>query len=348
MKEEVDTLYHRLETLTENNSRARMLLSNPFMKTRRDVYQISGNLNGSKIASVGIFNLRILADGISYDVIGGGGLNVAPEYRHTGYALELYEYMKTISPDKVFIGYGLSQKARKLARAMGAAVFDVSRFLCIRKSRYFMENYMPRHNNPIKTAILDVICWFHRRFVAFLTRIKTFQLKVEHVGSLDTRVLDDYAGLVAMENKRFRQDVTTGWIEWILNNDFIDPVQADKRLFRVSIGNNRVGYFITRYSKEGRLGCVIDWQIDGQHLKYEPWILLRAMFTLFPKAHAVALAVSKTESRTTKVLKRLLVPCPDQVAEVAPGDDSPLVAHDGWRDQTNWRIRPSMGDGAFY
>ena len=60
------------------------------------------------------------------------------------------------------------------------------------------------------------------------------------------------------------------------------------------------------------------------------------------------ISVSKSDASVIKVLARLLPRMPEQAATVHVRDGSPLEKHEGWRDQSNWRIRPIMGDCAFY
>lgn len=345
----IDTIYRTIGDLkTVGDSLSRVVLSNPMCASESEVWQIAGLADGRQIGSVNTYKLAVVADGEKYTACGGGALNVDKNYRATGYALELCDLANNIFKDSIHLGYGLSQKSRMLSKGMGSATFNIDRFACIRKSRFFLENYLPNHNTAFKAVLIDIFCFFHRIALKLICAVNAWRLKIETVSADDEAALEDYSRLIASGDERFREDASAAWLKWVLENDFLPMDMARKMLYRASIGGRRVGYCITRYSKEGRLGCIIDWQVDVNFKRFEPWLLMKAAFRLFPRADAVVLAVSETDEQTIKILKRLLIPCSGQMAVVATGDGSPLERHEGWREQKNWRIRPSMGDGAFY
>lgn len=345
----ISTIYHKLFELDRStDDRSRMLTANPYADRNESVYQIAGECDGNVVGGVNVFPLRIIADDMELVVSGVGGLWVGEEYRSTGYGLDLYEEMRNISTDKILVGYGLSQKARRMARIMGAAVFDVARFGFVKKSAYFLETYLSRYNNFFVRFMLNIAGNIHSLIVCFIAWIASYKYKIEDVAVGDAKSIKAFADMIAADTHRFRQDESAEYLKWMLLNDFGPVDDADKRLYSITKAGNHVGYVVTRRSKERRLGCIIDWQFAQEIDVVSPWLMIRVAHKLLATTEAVVLAASVNDTKLISVWKKVLPKFPGQVAEIATGTKSPLESHEGWREQSNWRIRPCMGDGAFY
>ena len=138
------------------------------------------------------------------------------------------------------------------------------------------------------------------------------------------------------------------FLKWVLENDF-DPVElADKRLWRVSVKDKVMGFVMTRVSNMGARVRVVEWQAVPGEEKEIPWMILAAAFKALGGHSAVVISVDSNDKGLVSTLRRLLPRLPDQAATVNVSAGSPLERHEGWKDQANWRIRPIMGDCAFY
>ncbi len=328
--------------------KVRTFEQNPYLKTKQTTAQILGVTDGKIIGAVGVFPLHVWADGKDYEACACPLIHVHPDYRKTLYGIDLSKATATISADKMTINCGLSHMSAKMNKLFKTPVFPLRQFAYVKRSRLFFGQRIPRVLHWLVLPLMDVAFAVHRCLVAIAVGIKTRKWAIEQIGLDDKTSIQQYCELVKDDSHRFREHIGPEWVEWVLTNDFFPLEVADKRLYKVSLKGQTVGFFMTRLTEQGARGRIIEWQIVSGFEKLLPWMLMRAAKMLLRKADASIVAVGEDEHDAIRTLKHWLLPFPNQHAVIGAHKTSPLRQHDGWREAKNWRVRPAMGDGCFY
>lgn len=318
--------------------------NNPCLENMDQPVKMEGRVGGKLIGKVWSLPMPLWADGREYITSANPDIDVLPEYRKTGYALDLLEFGTTASRDKIKVDFYVSKSARKVARLCGGCVFDISQFAVVRDSSLFLEKRLSGWVALVVCGALNFVFGVHRivlgALVALKTRHWTFQC------ADNGRAIEEFTNLIKQDEHRFKPNATDKFYAWILKNDFGDIDESDKHLWRVAANGELLGFVIAR--RNGARGRVIDWQVAQGHETDIPWLLLATARRCLPRCKAVVFSISSIERNLIQVLRRLLPRLPTQAATVSVGDGSPLLGHDGWREQANWRIRPTMGDSCLY
>lgn len=321
---------------------------NPYLSSGQVTAQILGVIDGKIMGAVGAFPLPIVAEKDRYEVGAYPLIHVHPDYRWTMYGVELVGKMMDLPVDKGMIGYGLSKQSLRLDRCLKIPLFDVKQFAYVRRSRHFFSSRLPKAIRWLACPLMDVAFWLHRVFASVVVGLRTFRWKIEQVDVNDDAAFHTFCDMVTSDEHRFRQQVDSRWIQWVLTTDFFPLTMADKRFYCVKVKGQKIGYFMTRRSEHGTRGRILEWQTVKGSESAIPWMLLRAAKLLIRNTDAVVVSVGAEERAVIKVLKRLLIPFTTQYVVVGAHKDSPLRTHEGWDQAVNWRIRPAMGDGCFY
>ena len=319
--------------------------SNPYLESEDQPVEMVGIADGQVIGSVRTMPMPLWADGKEYVSSANPDIRVEAEYRKTGYALDLIEFGSKASPDKVKVDYYVSQSARRVAKAHGAAVFDIRQFAVVRDSALFLKNRLPRKFAAIGCFGLNLVFAVHRLILGALVAIRTWNWRFMLAD--DEASVEEFVSLIEKDTHRFRPNATVKFHNWILKQDFGRIENADKHLWKVVCKGRALGFVITWRNLSGR-GRVIDWQVPVAHECDLPWMLLAASHKCLRTCKAVVISVSCEDPDLVNGLKRLLPRIPMQAATVDADADSPLQQHNGWREQKNWRIRPTMGDSCLY
>ena len=322
--------------------------NNPYLSSGQVAAQILGVVDGKIIGAEGSFPFHIVAGQKGYEVCACPLSHVHPDYRRTGYGIEMAQKTVDLPADKATLNYGLSEKSARLNRYFGTPVFDVRQFAYVKRSRHFFKQRLPKAVGWFLCPLMDVAFGLHRALVNVVVWFHTLRWKIEQVDVGDKEAIQQFCDLIATDEHRFREDMDPKGISWILTNDFFPATMADKKLYHVKIKDHVIGYFMTRRSEHGARGRILEWQTVKGEESAIPWMLMRAAKLLIRYTDAVVVSVGAEEKTIIKVLKKLLVPFTTQHAVVGAREDSPLRTHEGWDQAVNWRIRPAMGDGCFY
>ena len=236
--------------------------------------------------------------------------------------------------------------ARQVIGMFGGAVFSISQFTIVRRSSLFFARRFPSCMSKLVCCLLDLIFLAHRILCSIIIRMRTYNWVLERV--LDDSSIEEFSSHVAEDHHKFREDVSPTFMNWILNNDFESVQKADKSIWRIKKKNATIGFVMTRLSDNGQRGRILEWQAVHGYEKEVPWMLLCVSRVLVKKCSAVVLSVSSEDLAIVKVLRRLLPRLPTQAATVSITDGSRFAKCAGWREQSNWRLRPIMGDCGFY
>ena len=362
--EEVQTYYRTIDELSSHGrfaefedlnayldfprEKVAVFRNNPYLSSGQVVVQILGVTEGKIIGAVGMFPFHIVADKERYEVCACPLTHVHPNYRRTMYGVELAQRTVDVSADKATLNYGLSEKSARLNRYLKAPLFPVRQFAYVKRSRLFFAQRLPKAIGWLLCPLMDVAFWIHRLLIGIVVGFRTFCWKIERVDVDDEDAVQQFCAMIAEDGHRFREDMDTKGVRWILTNDFFPSEMADKKLYRVKVKNRTIGYFMTRRSEHGARGRILEWQTAKGFESAIPWMLIRAAKLLIRNTDAVVVSVGEDENSVVKILKRFLIPFTTQYAVVGTRGDSPLRSHEGWNLAANWRIRPAMGDGCFY
>ena len=322
--------------------------NNPYLSSDKVTAQILGVADGKIIGAVGVFPLHLIADQKCYEACACPLIHVHSDYRRTMYGVRLLQKTTDISAEKATINYGMSPDSVCLNKMFRFPLFPIRRFVYVKRSRHFFAQRLPKAIAWLLCPMMDVAFWLHRVLVGIVLFFRTFRWKVEQVNVDDEEAIHQFCELIEADEHRFREQMDSKGIKWILTNDFFPSAMADKRLYRVKVRGKAIGYFITRRSVKGARGRILEWQTVKGAESAIPWMLMRAAKLLIRNTDAVDVSVGLDETAIIKVLKKMLIPFTTQHAVVGARNDSPLRMHEGWDKAVNWRIRPAMGDGCFY
>lgn len=328
-------------------SKVAAIRNNPFLKSETDCGQLLGICGSTIIGGICPIPLQIVADGEVYSAICGSSLLVIPEARSTGYGIDILDKMRSLCKDGIDIYCGLSKDSRRLVKLLGRSLFPVQRHVMIRRSREFTSYRHPQIVWRVASFFLDAIFWIHRLFVRSIVAVKLKGLSVRQIEVSDDDAIESCARLAEADRHRFRQNITPEWIKWVLTNEFRPIERVHKRLYGVYRGTELVVFWISKTDSSGERGRVIEWQVSEKYAELEPWILLKAALMILPFCNAVNLdSDDEANYRLFRMLGFLSVP--GQFCAVGADEQSRLNEHKGYSEQSNWRVRMSMADGAFY
>ena len=328
--------------------KVRTFEQNPYLKTKETTAQLLGVTDGKIIGAVGVFPLRVCADDKKYEACACPLIHVLPDYRKTLYGIDLSKATATVSADKMTINCGLSHMSAKMNKLFKTPVFPLRQFAYVKRSRLFFGQRIPRWLHWMALPLMDVAFAVHRCLASLSVAIKTHSWIVERISVDDEDRIKEFCELIKSDPHRFREHIGPEWVNWVLTNDFFPLEVADKRLYRVSLKGQTIGFFMTRLTEQGARGRIIEWQVAPGFEKSLPWMMMLAARLLVKKADASIVALGEDEHDAIRTLKHWLLPFPNQHAVIGAHKTSPLRQHDGWREARNWRIRPAMGDGCFY
>lgn len=344
MDVKIETVIRSVKDL-EDSPVARAYRTNPYLDNLDQPAMMVGHAGTRKIGSVGTMPMPLWADGKEYVSSANPDTRVEPEFRKTGYALDLLDFGIASAKDGIRVDYYVSLQARKVLKLMGASVFDIRQFAVVRDSALLLTDKLPRKFAAIGCLGLNLVFAVHRLILGALVDIRTWGWRF--VLADDEASVGEFVSLVEKDTHRFRPNATVKFYNWILKQDFSGIENADKHLWKVIHKGQLLGFVMTRRNPSGR-GRVIDWQVPDAYAHDLSWMLLAAAHRCLRTCKAVVLSVSAEDIGLVNGLKRFLPRLPMQAATVDAGADSPLQKHEGWRDAKNWRVRPTMGDSCLY
>ncbi|MBQ0032537.1 MAG: hypothetical protein KBT68_07020 [bacterium] len=341
----IETVIRSVKDL-EDSPVARAYRTNPYLEDQNQPAMMVGYDGTRRIGSVGTMPMPLWADGKEYVSAANPDINVDPEYRKTGYALDLVDFTQSSAKDRVSVGFYVSKSARAVVGLYGGAVFDIAQMAVIRDAALFLDEKMPGWKGRVVSFLLNGVFAVHRLLVGAVVALRTAGWRFAKAD--DPASVEAFVKLIEQDPHRFRPNATVPFYKWILEQDFNGIEESDKHLWKVSDRKGRlIGYVMARREPSGR-GRVVDWQVASGHDKDIPWLLMRAAHKCLRSCKAVVLSVCSADGDVVRVLRWLLPPLPLQAATVHPDSDSPLQKHEGWREAKNWRIRPTMGDSCLY
>lgn len=328
--------------------RVRTFQRNPYLKDTRHPAQMIGVVDGKAMGYIGPFPLHMFADGRIYEAEAGDDLFVHPDYRKSGYALDIMETLNNLSCDHLSINTGLSDMAQRLCQLLGQTNFTVLKFAYIKRCGHLFDAVLPKAARMVICPCLNVAFWCHRQLLGVLLSFKVRGLLMKEISSEDDASLSAASELIRADSRRFRQDIDERWLKWVLENDFSDDPKMVKKMYGIYRKGTMIGFALVRTSIRSGRCRILEWQFDKASSTKEPWLLIWIARQLIRSANFVAIAVGAEDKPVVGVLSKLLPQTKRQMVSIGLGENSPLQKHQGYDDPRNWRLRPGMGDSCFY
>ena len=333
-----------------NDARKATFESNPFLVGRDSQTQMLGIAEKEVIGKLNVFPLEIVADGEVLSATCGDSLFVRDEYRRTLYALTLMDRLNKISADKISLSAGFSAKAQELIKIMRNIVFPLRQFIVVRHSRAIFSTFGRFHFLRRFAWLFDAMLIPYRLGTKVVARFALNGFERVEISVDDEFAIGKFAELIKQDKHRFRENVTSKWIDWVLRNDFHSDRLIAKRLFGFRRNGEFVAFVMTRESREGNgmLGSVIEWQTKSGFEKYEKSMLMDVMQHILSRLDCVAIAVGGQDAGAYHFAQGFLPGLGRSVVSIGVGGkDSSLKRYDGHDVLANWRLRTGMGDLCF-
>ena len=333
------------------------LLANPFATSPEMACQKIGYVDGKVGGTEVVFPLLLKVDG-RLRKAGSGSLTVVDKWaRKTGLGLAIWDtgYDDGVSGTEISEGAGLSQIAVRVHRCIEYTVFEYPRFIALWKSRAVVERLAHGLCTGMVRLCIDACLWVYGWLLSAVVRFNLRNYRVESVGGDDAVGIKSIASFTDIGHHRFSEVHDGRWIKWHLNHSFSKYGPAKAFLVRRRPDGIPVAFYMTkrRFHEQasGRgfrnvwLGSIIEWGCLPGFENVQKWAIMSAAVSMRTDSDAVELA---TDDRSLqKFVGRLgwrQVGCANFCFKVVEGA-SDLAGNPAMSDQSNWRLRPAMGDG---
>ena len=336
-----------------NEGRVSTFRHNPFLSDDSSPAQFLGLVQNEVIGGINLFPIEVVAEGKIFDAVGGDSLYVREKYRSTMYSIPLMDKLNNISKDGISLCAGFTAKSLQVIKVLGNAIFPLRQFLLIRKTRPFFNRVDIVRKFRCLSCVVDLAILPYKIAMHILSTITTPCIRILPISETDReKEAKAFSAFICRDKHPYRENVTAEWIQWVLTNDFAKKNLVNKQLVKIVKGGVIVGYAIVRVgwdkTFEGTVGKIVEWQIDEGHQDKEPWILIRVARWILKKCDFVILSVDAQDSKICGCFKKLMPSVSRNVASIGAGRLSPLRTMIGYKEPSNWRIRPGMGDMCFF
>lgn len=325
-----------------SSAKTATMLSSPYASEDATA-QIIGVMGGAVIGGMCIHPMQVIADGKTYAIVSASNTLVAESRRDTCLGADFYRMLPSLSPDGISIRSGISRKGYLMCKAVRHTIFCFTDFLYIRRSRHCLFKWYKRMLAPFA----DMVFWLQRVVCNIVVRKRLKRFAVREVPH-DDELLRHLAALVAKDSHRFRENISEEWLKWVMANDFFDVGKAGKRIYGVyDMDGSLVGFCMAKIACDWRSAMIVEWQFAEDFEWMEPWVLLDVSRQISKEVEVVRMRVSSKEC-LHEYGRLHLFRNGEQYAVIGTTKQSPLRKHEGYKEVSNWRLRPGMADVPFY
>ena len=339
-----------------SDNRRKALLENPYLLDSASICEWVGCADEKPAGFNYSFPIQVWADGHIYGATTGSSLNVSEWARKTDLGLILpAKGVEQMSKDGIAIAAACSQMAIPLHKVNGYTYFFFPRYIALWKCRSVVEKFMSKViAKPISLVgdcILNILAFCLRLITCFALR----GYSVVKVSPNDDTAIEAMSNIVASDSHRFRENHDIAWFKWHMTNTFSDNEPCYAFLLRKGNGGDVVAFALIkkrfyemashRGFKNVWLASVVEWGALGSDENLLKWFI-----TLLAEQHAKdcdAFELATDDVQLGRFVKRLGW---RQVGEANVGikimKRFPLYGDKAIKEQSNWRIRPGMGDNA--
>lgn len=336
--------------------RRKAFLENPYLESPNDICEWVGFADGKAAGFNYSFPIRVWADGKSYRGTTGSCLNVQEWARKTDLGLILpAKGVEITGKDGIAIAAACSQMAIPLHKINGYRYFFMPRYIALWKSRSVVESIAPRWVAWLLVPIANAALWLYKISLRAVVFFKMSRYRMEDVGADDVDAVQKMAEIVASDPHRFREDHDVAWFKWHLTCSFSKDgpcrgsLLKDKKMGDVVAFALAKRRFHAKASHRGFrdvwLASIMEWGCVPGHEKELRWFLVSVALRYGGICDATEFATD--DSKMGAFVRRLGW---RQVGDANVGvkvmKNFPFFGDSAVKEQSNWRIRPGMGDNA--
>lgn len=342
----------RDDLLYVTEARRRAFAANPYLGEENPVFQWVGFVDGKPAGFNCIMPIHVCVDGRELRSTTGSSLNVADWARKSNLGLILpAKGVELTGMDGIAIAASCSQMAIPVHRINGYKYFFIPRYIALWKSRCVVERKLGGLFAKIVSCCVDLVIVLYAMALGLVRSCLLRGLKVHEVVAEDATALEQVAALVAADEHRFRECHDAKWFKWHLTNSFSEDGPCRLRVLEDS--GRIVGFVMykRRFHKQASsrgfrnvwLGSVVEWQVVPGYERGLKGMILHTVLKLRRNCDAVEFPTD--DPSLGSFVRRLGW---RRVGEANVGikvwKAFPFFGDKSVFDQTDWRIRPAMGD----
>jgi hypothetical protein len=240
----------------------------------------------------------------------------------------------------------MSEQNQKFFRLFGSGMIKFEVFEAGgRWSRYMKRVGSPKWKATVAKFVNVVAaflcCFFDNRRWRNLP-----DWNVQEIDIADSVALAAFCDLVRKDPHRYRQEVTSEWIRWTVENDFLGNCR--KSLYGVYDSERLVGFALVRQGYSEKFIKIYEWQLSEAYADKEAELLSVVAKSVKRYGYRVQVAVGDDEEATVAKLKDRFPVTHTNYAAITIADGSKFNDFDGIKESKNWRVRPGMGDACLW
>ena len=336
--------------------RRKALLANPYLDEDDAICELVGYADGKPAGFNYSFPIRVWADGKSYRSTTGSSLNVEEWARKTDLGMILpAKGVEITGKDGIAIAAACSQMAIPLHKINGYKYFFMPRYIALWKSRSVVESIVPRGLAWLIAPIADVFLWLYRSILKVVVSCKMSRYRMVEVEADDVDVLKKMAEIVASDPCKFREDHDALWFKWHLTCSFSKEGPCHGFLLKNKKTGGVVAFalakrrFHAQASHRGFrnvwLGSIMEWGCVPGEERALKWFLVSLAVRYGGNCDATEFATDDA-GLGAFVRKFGWRHVGEANVGVKVMKNFPFYGDKSIKEQTNWRIRPGMGDNA--
>lgn len=328
-----------------------ILEGNPYAEGANHVAMIRGVVDGKDGGRMYPFLSRIIKDKEPIPAYTASTLYVDKEYRKYMLGLTIPENFVNLSSNGITYGAGCSRDARPVyVKYLGYKYFPLPRYIYLRNTRSLLSSKLSssvsRVFAPLCNMPLSIVHLVH----GWVNSIKYSKYKVKEGVSQD-----DYtnAAIIAIsDNHKYQEEHNSAWFNWVLN---APPSHSGnyQKLFLLYDNNKPIGFWVlkVRYAdnirgqfKDLYVGTITEWGVIQPH-KLKDYDVLSIALHYFEKYVDVIQTFTESEVNISRwpFTKRKIG---ESNFFVNVKDDNNCII-EGYKEASNWRLRPAMADTMF-
>ena len=319
---------------------------NPYLDNIDKPCQLIAIMDGKVVGRRDSIPSRIVADGKVYRTRISGAVYVIPSARSSMCAIKLLARALELEDGELNINCMLSKQNQKFYEFMGSAMFKIEEFECGGKWNRFYKAGEYVGVKKLAASIINACVNLANLFCKSIW-IGLPNWSVREIDATDSAFADRASELIKQDAHRYRAEITPEWIGWTLKNDFSAP---NCRKFAIGIyeQNTFVGFALVRQDNKYKVSRVFEWQLDAHYASMEGEFLSVVARHLVRFGYKINISVDSTSLSTINYLRNRFFIKGQNYVVVTIAEGSKFEGFDGTKESNSWRIRPGMGDAAFW
>ena len=259
------------------------------------------------------------------------------------------------SKDGIAVAAACSQMAVPLHKINGYKYFFSPRYIALWRCRSVVERFLPRWLVRPMSMIGDIVLRLYACLLRIIAKCALRGYQMVEISSSDEDGQRTMAEIVAKDEHRFREDHDAAWFKWHMTCSFSEQGPCRGFLLQSKKDGRSVAFGLVkrRFHKQASsrgfkdvwLGSIVEWGALPEGEKKLRWLILALALLLERNCDAVEFATD--DEVLARFVRRLgWRKVGDANVGVKVMRKFPLFGDVAIKEQSNWRIRPGMGDNA--